>query len=35
MDFEDHHDERGECNSDPCPWCRRHDDDALDPDEDE
>ena len=34
MDFEDHHDEAGECHADPCPYCRRHEDDELDPDED-
>lgn len=27
MDFEDHHDDAGECYSDPCPYCRRHEDD--------
>lgn len=33
MDFEEHHDEDGECLSDPCPYCRRHEDDEDDDDQ--
>lgn len=33
MDFEDHHDEQGECYADPCPYCRRHEDDEDDEDD--